>query len=103
MEVRTEFPKFKGTATDIDVVSYCEYTVSIYPTTDFEDAFQDGTPVIYMCGVLGVFLLTSLVFIAYDQLVQRLKKKVVTSAERSKAIINTLFPQEVQDRLVSCK
>jgi class 3 adenylate cyclase len=81
------------------VTSYCEYSLSIYPTKTFEEAFLDGTPGIYMAGVLLVFLLTSMVFVLYDFLNQKLNSKVVHTAERSNAIVNSLFPQEVQDRL----
>ena len=46
-----------------------------------------------------VFFLTSMVFVMYDWLVYKMKKKVVANAQRSTAVINSLFPKEVQDRM----
>ena len=100
MGVYSSFPDFSEIAGLADnVVSYCEFSLTIYPTSRLEDVYHDGTPIMYMVGVLMVFFLTSMVFVMYDWLVYKMKKKVVANAQRSTAVINSLFPKEVQDRM----
>jgi hypothetical protein len=40
-----------------------------------------------------IFLFTSITFILYDCLVQRLQQRVLRSAERNNEIVSSLFPQ----------
>jgi hypothetical protein len=42
---------------------------------------------------------TSLVFLLYDRLVERRQKKVMSTAVQSSAIVSSLFPSQVRDRL----
>ena len=100
MTVQGTFPDFSDIAgVGENILSYCEFSVTIYPSEELEAEFLDGSPIIYMLGVLAVFFLTSMVFVLYDWLVHKLKKEVVQNAQRSNAVINSLFPKEVQDRM----
>jgi hypothetical protein len=51
-------------------------------------------------AVVLICLLTSIVFVLYDCLVQKRQKKVMTSAQQSNAIVSSLFPAQVLDRLM---
>ena len=51
-------------------------------------------------AIFVIFLITSLTFTLYDCIVQYRQKKVVTSATRTDAIVNALFPAAVRDRLL---
>jgi hypothetical protein len=46
-----------------------------------------------------IFVFTSLVFLLYDRLVERRQKKVMSTAMQSSAIVSSLFPSQVRDRL----
>jgi class 3 adenylate cyclase len=100
MKTQSLFPEFDTDNLIGDsVTQYCEYSLSTYPTAEFEEVYRNSQPVLNMTVVLAVFGLTSLLFLVYDRLVERLKRKVIKQAQRSNAIVNSLFPAEVQDRL----
>ena len=78
----------------------CLYTYSIYPTQQFEDSYVNEFPIYAMLAVLGIFILTSLIFIVYDVIVGRRYRRVEESATRTNAIVSSLFPAQVRDRLL---
>jgi hypothetical protein len=89
MKVQSLFPDFeRDNYIGESIAKYCEYSLTIYPTTKFEEAYQNSSPFVNMSAVLAVFLLTSMLFLVYDWLVQRLKRKVVDQAQRSTAIVD---------------
>jgi hypothetical protein len=49
--------------------------------------------------ICAIFVFTSLIFIAYDCLVERRQKLVLTTAIKSDAIVDSLFPSNVKERL----
>lgn len=79
---------------------YCTYTVSVYPSCQMREQFNSGTPLVYTAAVAVVFLFTIFVFTSYDYLVQRRQNHLVESATKSNAIISSLFPKIVRDRLL---
>jgi hypothetical protein len=89
MKVQSLFPDFERDKHIGESFSkYCEYSLTIYPTIKFEEGYQNTSPIVNMSAVLAVFLLTSMLFLVYDWLVQRLKRKVVDQAQRSTAIVD---------------
>lgn len=79
----------------------CQYNARVYPTTKLEDAFVSWNPVIMTVIVVSVFLFTSLLFVTYDNLVQRRHKVVNKRAVQSTAVVESLFPSAVRDRVSS--
>jgi hypothetical protein len=55
---------------------------------------------IYAFVVVFIFSATSVVFILYDYMVQRRQRKVMQSAESANAIVSSIFPQNVKERLL---
>lgn len=78
----------------------CKYFISIRPTKEFHEQFLSNAPKVYTGLIIVVFLVTSLVFVLYDRLVQRRQEKVLDSAERTGAIVSSLFPSEIRDKLI---
>lgn len=79
--------------------SSCQYRVCIYPTRAFEDLHVTSTPIKYAVALASVLIFTSVVFFLYDKAVQHRQQVVLTAANRSGAIVSSLFPEEVHDRL----
>lgn len=79
----------------------CKYTISIYPTKSFEDAYLTTQPVWYACLVVGIFFLTSLLFIVFDRFVRKRTEKVMNVALRQNAIVSSLFPKSVQAKMMA--
>jgi hypothetical protein len=49
----------------------CPYTVSIYPSLDFESRYTSSNPAVYTIMAVSIFFFTSLVFFFYDLIVER--------------------------------
>ena len=78
----------------------CFYNWTVYPSDDFRAQFKTTNPMVYTATVVLVFAFTALVFVLYDTMVQRRQAKVLSSATRSKAIVSSLFPKGVGERLM---
>jgi class 3 adenylate cyclase len=78
---------------------YIHYTLRVYPSTELEDAYVTNKPIAYTVVVVCVFLFSSLVFLAYDFLVERRQTIVMDKAVKSSAVVASLFPENVRDRL----
>jgi hypothetical protein len=59
----------------------------------------NSEPFIYTLLVAGVFLVTSLIFILYDQLVSRRQRIVMKKPVLSAVIVSSLYPKQVRDRI----
>jgi hypothetical protein len=78
----------------------CQYTISIYPSTVFQEAFSSSSPGIITLAVAVIFLFAIFMFCAYDRLVERRQKLIMDKAIQSTAIVSSLFPKNVRDRLM---
>jgi hypothetical protein len=87
-----------GEAQDSSDVN-CNYVANIYPSDDLQTQNTGAKPTIYTLAVISVFFLTTLVFMGYDAMVERRQRVVMTTAEQTNAIVNSMFPAEVRDRL----
>lgn len=77
----------------------CTYSVRIYPSQELEDSYLTNAPIIYAVSLAAVFLLTSVLFVLYDYSVERRQTVVLNAALQSGAIVSSLFPEEVRQRL----
>ena len=82
-----------------DVDGSCLYNIRVYPSADLESRYITNGPFLYT-GVLAIiFIFTSGVFMFYDCLVERRQRVVMDTAVASSAIVHSLFPKVVRDRL----
>jgi hypothetical protein len=79
--------------------SGCNYQLHMYATPEFKIFYVNSDPEVYRAVVLLVFICVIMVFVCYDCLVGYRQRRVVTAAERSDAIVSSLFPSKVRDRL----
>jgi len=102
LEHKAEFAKFArydGVDTN-NYVTHCSYTVAVYPTDEFKALYSTHNPVIFPLVLTSVFLFTALVFFLYDCLVQRRQTRVMATATRTHALVSSLFPKAVQERIL---
>ena len=78
---------------------YCPFTFSVYPSGSMEEHYTSNNPIYFTLGAVLIFCFTSAVFLLYDWMVERRQKKVMTTAERTNAIVSSLFPSVVRDRI----
>jgi hypothetical protein len=78
----------------------CRYTLRIYPTLEGDEYHNDAFPLIITLTVATIFLMTAAVFYFYDVMVERRQKVVLDTAQRSTAIVSSIFPKNVRDQLL---
>jgi hypothetical protein len=74
---------------------YTSYTIHVYPSQTMEGTYMTSDPLVYAVIVAFIFVFTSLCFLAYDRLVE----KVMDTAVKSTAVVSSLFPEAVHERL----
>ena len=78
---------------------YGDYKISVYPSSDTEADHLTNEPIFYTIIVGAVFLLTAAVFVLYDYFSERRQRVVMDNAIKSGALISSLFPSNIRDRL----
>ena len=78
---------------------YCPYSLSLYPTNTMRERFVTHGPILSTLVVVLVFSMACAIFFIYDFLVERRQKVVMDQAMQSTAIVSSLFPEAVRDRL----
>ena len=78
----------------------CDYTLHVYPSKAFHDSFVTIRPMLYTTFVVVIFIVTSLAFVLYDWFVQTRQRQIKAKAERSTALVSSLFPAQVRSRLM---
>jgi Adenylate and Guanylate cyclase catalytic domain len=79
---------------------YCTVSIRFYPSQVYHDDVSTSRPVLVTCIVLAVFVFMAFMFLLYDRLVERRQNLVLNQAVQSSAIVSSLFPQNVADRLM---
>ena len=75
------------------------YNFYLYPTQELQDLYVTKKPVNYTILVCFIFFFTSCIFVAYACMVEKRQKMVMKSAVTSDAIVSSLFPTAVKERL----
>jgi hypothetical protein len=82
---------------------HCIVYLDVYPSDTFNEAYKSSVPVIVATVAALVFAIKSSLFGLYDLIVQTRNHKVTTVAVRSNAIVSSLFPEAVKERLLAEK
>lgn len=85
------------------VRGHCEYTLVCFGSQEYEDQSSSNTPVVFTAVVAVIFFLVVVTFVFYDGFVQRQNSMVVAAAASSNAILSSLFPTNIRDRLFAEK
>ena len=83
--------------------AYGHYQWRVYPTEDMKETnFNPSNvgPWMYAMGVVAIFCVAGGIFLSYDYLVQLRQQAVLDTAIRSNAIVSSLFPSNVRDRIM---
>ncbi|CAB9501729.1 Receptor-type guanylate cyclase gcy [Seminavis robusta] len=88
-----------GHAATGDFDNQCIYGIKVYPSVEMEDHFLTSMPLIFTLVVVAVFVVTSLIFVLYDVMVEKRQTAVMKKAVQSTEVVNSLYPAAVRDRL----
>lgn len=80
---------------------YCSYSLSVFPSQAMHDAFAPTHSLAYAVLVALIFVLAAAAFVFYDNLVEQRQKVVMNRALQSTAIVSSLFPSNVRDRILN--
>lgn len=78
---------------------YCPFTLHVYPSDMMSEVYSSSNPIIYTSVAVIIFVFTSMVFLLYDFMVERRQKLVMNTAVRTNAIVSSLFPETVREKL----
>jgi hypothetical protein len=80
-------------------IERCPFTISLYPSSEMEAYHTTSNRVTFTVIAVLIFGFTTLVFCLYDTTVERRQKIVMHTAIRSSAIVSSLFPEDVRERI----
>jgi hypothetical protein len=95
------FARYEETGDKNDTILHCSYTISVHPTSEYKEEFTTTKPLYLTVMVVVVFAFTAMVFVLYDFFVQRRNTKVLQTAQRTTAIVASLFPKNVARMLMA--
>ncbi|EEC43180.1 predicted protein [Phaeodactylum tricornutum CCAP 1055/1] len=98
-EVVVPFNAYRDPELAANTDGHCRYSLHIYPSQQFAQGYKSSLPIVFTSLVAATFFLMALTFLVYDRFVHRRNIKVVNAAARSNAIVSSLFPSNVRDRL----
>ena len=79
---------------------FCPYEIHVYPSEMYRSEHTSSEPIYITIGAVAIFaILHTIVFLTYDRLVQRRNKLVQQKANRSRAVVASLFPKQFRDQL----
>ena len=84
----------------IPITSTCgSYRIRLYPTVEMKATYITSRPELLRTGIAMLFLFTCCIFIGYDCIQERKNRQLQSSAQRTNAIVESLFPSTVRDRI----
>ena len=78
---------------------FITYTLTMYPSEEFEDQYRTNKPAVYATGAVLIFLFTAGLFLLYDRLVEDRQEKTSRLARQRGNIVDAMFPAAFRDRL----
>jgi hypothetical protein len=99
MEVVIPFSDFRFPDKTPEVEGHCMYSFHLFPGSKLKSDYQSAVPLFLTGVVAGTFFLMKIAFLMYDRFVRRRNNKIVSAAAKSNAIVSSLFPSNVRDRL----
>lgn len=101
-DVVQEIPFFSSsTAAGENMAQICDYSVKIYPSRAFDSYYDSNISTIAVVTVGAIFVIVALIFLVYDNLVNARNRKITAAAERSIAVVSSIFPKNVRDRVMA--
>jgi hypothetical protein len=79
----------------------CVYSVSVYPTKEFEDSFTTSQPLYMALTVVMVFFVTAVAFTIFDYLAKKRETRILNTAKKQNAIMSSLFPKSIKKQLMA--
>jgi hypothetical protein len=86
-----------------NTAGHCVVSIDIYSSDTFQESYSSNVPMIVALVAALVFVFKACLFGLYDLIVQSRNQKVTTAALRSNAIVSSMFPESVKERLLAAR
>jgi hypothetical protein len=100
MEVIVPFYQFRDLELAKSLPGHCLYSFYLYPNDLLKQDTDSNLPVVLVSVVAGAFTLMLMAFVMFNYFVDRRNQKIVGAATKFNAVISSLFPENVRDRLL---
>ena len=97
-----QLSQFESEATR-ELLGHCSYSVHVFSSEEFQGNEFSSTAFKFALAVAAVFGAMAISFVFYDWFVRRRNNIVVHAAAKSDAILSSLFPSVIRDRLFAEK
>jgi hypothetical protein len=89
--------RYSGASLDSE---HCPFTIYMYPSDEYQEIYITNNAAVFSVSVILIFAFVSLVFFIYDMNVERRQKIVLNTAEKTSAIVSSLFPSVIRDQML---
>jgi len=90
------------TFTSVDLsTAFINYKIRVYPTDGFKDVYVTNAAQVEAISIGSTFIVAMIIFIIYDCCVERRQRIVLDRAVKSTALVSTLFPENVRERVIN--
>ena len=79
--------------------NFCPFVLHVFPSDTKRDQHKSNEPYLFAICAVIIFIFTAAVFLLYDFWVERRQRLVMNTAIRSTAIVSSLYPTSVRERL----
>jgi hypothetical protein len=80
---------------------HCHFDLVIYPSAEFEASYTSSAPFLFGGAVVMAFAFTGVLFVIFNKVMAKHHKKVQDQADRAEAIVASVFPKKIGDRLIA--
>jgi len=79
---------------------FCPYTLSVYPHDNLYDSHITSQPIIFSISFAMAVFAVTMASLTHDYFVQRRMKRALKSAKENRAIVSSLFPENIRARMI---
>ncbi|CAJ1935354.1 unnamed protein product [Cylindrotheca closterium] len=83
-----------------DTQGHCRYSMHLYLNDKFADLYLTPVPLLYTVCIAGSFAFMIAVFFVYNSFVHKRNETLVANAARSNAVITSLFPDNIRNKII---
>jgi class 3 adenylate cyclase len=102
-KVEVELPLYEHNVTR-DTIGHCVYSISLYQSSSFSSETESSNLILICVFAISMaFVIMGGTFVMYDRFVRRRNITMLHAAARSNAILSSLFPTQIRERLFAEK
>lgn len=91
------FPLFTSNNSNTSTI---QHSITVFPSKLLESKYLTAKPAIYASVVFITFTFAFFIFIGYDCFVSQQARQLATVADKAQAVVDSLFPETVGQRLM---